>query len=402
MLEYPRGMNQGLGIAFSLSRLGMLYGFYDASADAKRVGYERIETYCRREIYPDGSLAECSFNYNINCLSQLLELADLAARLHLAPPAGLKERLPAAARYMALTTDPLVRAPRLATGGGPIANFLRELNAMAKDPAIAFVASMGKEGTPPPKACATFPWVGCHVFRSGWGKDATWMLFEAGPRGNGHHDIAQLNVQLVSGGQVLLADPGFYTYSSAGEGGRMSEYLHTTAAHNAALVDGLGQIAYPPGSGPAVNERAGKYGWKDQANAAFAEGTYDYGFGEGGKLKVTHHRQVTYAKRANAFVIEDTFGGAGEHEVELHWQLEPKAKVDLAQDVGLAAVFVGRQPMQMTFSSKSKVRLEVFRGQKDPPGGWYSEGYGKLEPAPMIVVKVRGALPLDVMTRIEP
>jgi hypothetical protein len=45
--------------------------------------------------------------------------------------------------------------------------------------------------------------------------------------------------------------------------------------------------------------------------------------------------------------------------------------------------------------------ISVAQGRKEPFGGWFSAGYGKLESAPTVVVSGEAALPLTVTTELN-
>jgi hypothetical protein len=399
MIDYPRAMNQYQGIASSLIGVGFYYQAFEGAAEAERIGWERLEHHTTREIYPDGSLAECSPNYGAGCVVRLHGLVIEGERRGRDVPPLLAERIRLAARYLAFFSDPLARSPRLAKGGGDVTAILRELNQAARDPEVEFVASRGKTGRQPGRLSYSYAWAGHHVLRSGWNERATWLFFDAGPRGSGHSDMAQLSVQLFANGEWLLTDPGYYTYSGEGEPGRMSRYLRSTAAHNTALVDGLEQISHVPGTSRGPNENPGEYHWHETAESVSAEGAYTYGYGEGGKTKVTHHRRVVFHPGENRFDIEDTFMGKGSHRIDLHWQLDPASRIEVAEN----RVGVGRERtrLEMRFESDQALAIQQFMGEKSPMLGWFSAAYGKLEPAPLVRVSTAGALPLRVTTQLR-
>lgn len=401
MLDYPRQMNQYQAIASSLVWMGMCYPEFEGAAEAERYGWQRLTQHTRREVYPDGSLAECSPNYGAGMMERLYRVITEGRKRGRDVPPLLRARLAGAARYFALTADPLGRSPRIAKGGGAVLALARTLNTLPMDPEVTFAVSKGKEGKAPASPAATFPWAGHHVFRSGWDDKATWLFFDAGPRGTGHHDVAQLGPQLFANGEWLLTDPGFYSYSGEGEEGRMAAYLHSTAAHNAAQVDGQGQISAPPGQTWAANTAPGDYAWSDAKDTVRVAGAYTYGFGDEGRIKVTHRRKVAYDRAADTFTVEDTFEGTGEHTIDLHWQLDPAAHVTLGAQTATADRERTRLEMAFTGNDGGAFGITQVTGQKEPLRGWFSAGYGKLTPAPLVRVSTKGALPLTVTTRLR-
>ncbi len=400
MLAFPRAMNQFQGVATSLIHLGAWYPLLDGAAAAEDVGWQRMAKYAETEIYPDGSVAECSPNYGLGCVTRLHQTVLDGARRGRTIPPLLTERVRLAMRYYAFIADPLGRSPRIAKGGGSIRGAITQLNATYGDPEVAWVASGGKQGQAPRQQQHLFAWAGHAALRSGWSEPATWLFFEPGPRGSGHHDLACLNIELISHGEWLLCDPGYYTYSSTGEPGAMYRYLSSTAAHNAALVDGQGQHRAAPGGRGGPNAAAGSYLWRDDGQQVQVSGSYDWGYGPGERIRVKHTRTITYDLAADRFTIEDRFDGAGRHQVELRWQLPATAEVTTT---ATGAMVLGTKArLDLACSSAAPLQLDQVKGSKLPLAGWFSETYGKLTPAPLLRVSTTGELPLTIRTELRP
>jgi len=390
--------NQYTSVAEGLVHLNWWYPDFIGSAPAEQAGWERLGKVTRQQIYPDGSMAECSPNYAMGSLFVLLKLVGDGERQGHVVPAEMRAAVIRGAHYFALISDPLGRSPRIAKGGGSVRTALQKLNELANDLAVAFAASGGRD-QPPTPTNVLFPWAGHVVFRSGWDERATWMFFEPGPRGSGHHDLAQLGVQLIANGEWLLTDPGFYSYSSAGEEAKMAEYLHSSAAHNVALVDGQGQISAGVGTARGPNAVAGDYHWTETADSVSAASTYNYGFGDKEQIPVRHTRTVAWFPKKDEFEIRDQFEGAGRHRLELRWQSDPQAKV--AINAATAQISMPRAALEITTASELPLKLKVIRGEQNPLGGWCSAGYGKLEPAPTLCVIGEADLPQQIVTRLK-
>ena len=397
MYDFPRNRNQFQGIAVALVRMAWHFPLFRGAERAESVGWERLEQYAREEIYPDGSFAECSPNYGLGCLLRLHGVVvDARERGRVTAPI-MTERMAKAIRYYAATSDPSGRSARFAKGGEDVRRHLQAINTTVGDPVVQYVVSSGTEGETPP-CCVSFAWAGHHVMRSGWDPEATWLFFESGPRGSGHHDMAQNNIQLISGGRWLLADPGYYSYSASGPEGVMSRYLKSSAAHNTALVNGLGQLSFAPGTRLKANTQAGTYHWREDEATASAEGTYVDGYGPDGAVDVRHRRQVIYHKSEDAFTVVDELSGSGEADVWLHWQVPTEAELSVTGEA--VTVRAGNRALHMTFDTDLDLEISQFEGQEDPPLGWFSAHYGHLESAPLVRVAIRGTLPLRITTRL--
>ena len=73
--------------------------------------------------------------------------------------------------------------------------------------------------------------------RSGWERDARYLLLDVGPFGYGHQHEDKLNLLLHAYGRLLLAEGGNYAYDSS----EMRRYVLSTRAHNTIRVDGHDQ-----------------------------------------------------------------------------------------------------------------------------------------------------------------
>lgn len=399
MLNNPRAMNQYQGIAVSLIHLGWWYPFLAGAEEAGAIGWERLVHYARTEIYPDGSMAECSPNYAGGCLQRLFKVVQEARSRGEEVPPVMLERIAQAQRAFAFLADPAGNSPRIAKGGGSILGLLTTINTEFADPEVAYVATRGKEGRRPEVLSHAFAWAGHIAARSDWTAEADWLFFEPGPRGSGHHDLACLNLQIQAKGAWLLTDPGYFSYSSTGEDGAMSLYLRSSAAHNVALVDGQGQVRVRPGTRGGPNTEAGDYGWSDDGQRFRAEGVYDYGFGPEGAIAVTQRRVILYDRSRRVIDIEDHFAGEGAHAIALHWQFPADAEVH-RRETGIR-VANGPARASLEFAADTALEVEIVKGRKEPLGGWFSQTYGRLAPAPMGIVRANGPLPRHIRTTIR-
>lgn len=396
MFDNPRRMNQFIAIATSLTNLSWYYPFLKGAKEAGDEGLKRVRYFADTEIYPDGSMAECSPNYSKGSLERvynvMLEDQMRGGNLH----ETLETKICKAFEYFFITADPSGISPRIAKGKKSVYPLYDKIT--CSSPFAEYLYSGGEKGEEPNFLSVAYNWAGHIVFRSDWSKDATWMFFEPGPRGSGHFDFAQLNLHLQSKGERLIVDPGYYSYSRAGEEGQMRVYLKSSAAHNVALIDQQNQIEVKYGETQTFNTEPGDYHWADDGKTAKADGIYRFGFGENGEIKVTHKREVRYHREEDTFVITDTFEGDGDHEIDLRWQLDPMA-VFSEGDNGFD-VQNGKAKAQFTISCEQPIEISSSKGSKNPLSGWYSETYGELEPTTTVNVNTKGELPLTIVTEM--
>jgi hypothetical protein len=399
MLEYPRRMNQFMSIGNSLFHYKVYYPQFSLSEETAAEGLRRLEQWSREQIYPDGSLAECSPNYAAGCTIRLHGLIVELGRHDYPVPPLFVERLKLAQRYFALSSDPQGCTPRIAKGGGDIRANLAHWNTTLADPQCEYVASAGNSGEKPPELNYLWPWAGHIALRSAWDKKATWLFFDAGPRGSGHMDLACLGIQIKSGGDWILVDPGFYSYSGSGWGATMAQgYLHTTWAHNTATVDG--QIQYSERW--KINREPCSCSLREKDGIAFASGEFTDGYGANGEIKVSHRREIHFDAGENSFVILDSFAGEGTHRITLNWQLPAQAKPTLNTTTQTVTYALAHSAVSLcTEAGDVELECAIFCGSKEPLAGWFSEHYGDLQKAVSLRMSASGGLPLQFKTKIK-
>jgi hypothetical protein len=393
LIDFPRleTGNQYLAVLDALLQIGLAFPDFKEAGAWRQIGQERLERYASTQVYLDGSWAECAPNYGIDSLIRLDELRNELVRRSFELPPVVTERVRKALRYFAFIADPAGRSPRIAKGGHEVFSDLARLNATYRDPEVAWVVSRGARGQPPQALDYGYDGAGHFVMRGGWGPQDTWIFFEPGPRGSGHADKAQLNFELISRGDVILADPGYYSYSNVGEDNRIARYLDSAQAHNTAVVDGKDQLYRPAGAEKEPNKASGDYHWTDTAEKASAEGAYTYGYGAKGEqpVPVVHSRRLTFIRKADQLEVEDAFKGDGrEHRFDVLWQAHPHAKV--AVEKKAVVIVTEHTRTRFEFESASPFAITTEVAMRNPYSGWYSETLGDLQPSTTIRVSLRG------------
>ena len=236
------------------------------------------------------------------------------------------------------------------------------------------------------------------VMRSAWGRDADQVVFDVGPlgcptsAGHGHADL--LSVQCAFGGTAYVVDPGTFCYTADPA---WRSHFRSTAAHSTVEIDAIGQ-ATP--TGPFrwdTQPRAHLLRWESHEAFDVAEAEHH----AYARLPdpVVHLRRVLLAKRDRYCVIVDDVVGAGEHRVDLRFQLAP---MPVAMGAG-SWVRVGTESglLIQAFSSVS-LKPMVKEGEIEPRRGWHSPDYGYRAPAPVLIYSTVGPLPVRIVTLLLP
>lgn len=165
------------------------------------------------------------------------------------------------------------------------------------------------------------------------------------------------------GPREVLIDPGTYTYIA--DPAERDRY-RGSAAHNTIRIDGRDQ-AVPAGpfrwlEKPATAVRE----WTSSAEADCLDASCTYaGF--------THRRRVRFVKPDYVVVLDTVDGPTGEHLIEQFWHL------GAVEDAG---------------------RL-TFPATPENLSGWRSRALEAREPAPVLRVTYRGALPVEMAAVLD-
>jgi hypothetical protein len=225
------------------------------------------------------------------------------------------------------------------------------------------------EQRPPAFTSALLPDAKYAVMRTGWDKDARFLLFDCAPWGGGHSHQDRLQV-IVCAGRELLVDPGIYSYDQP----LSSEYLRKSVAHNVLLVDEKEQ----PTSDPEL------LAWQTDPQADFASGQIE-------AKGLRHERSVLFVKPHYWVVVDHVFG-KGEHDLTrlFHFPLD-------------AAVQAAGNQVQTGFKSGANIRVQPMEDARlEMREGWIPATDSSAERAPVAALVARRTLPALFCTVLVP
>ncbi len=181
-----------------------------------------------------------------------------------------------------------------------------------------WIATDGREGTPPTETSHAFPWAGFYVMRSGWDTHANYFVVRAGPLGKGHAHQDKLNVVLWAYGRQLLFNSGGAAYEQS----KWRSYSTDTFSKNTVLVDGKPQVRDPKNADANVSKSPIDARWESTPDHDFAAGVYDEGYGKLGARLATHTRRVLFVK-PDLFIVADTLvpNDSAKHTYQARWNL---------------------------------------------------------------------------------
>jgi uncharacterized heparinase superfamily protein len=352
---------------------------------------------------PDGSHEENSPSYAIGVLKDAFETLVMAERSGWGVPVGVTERVTAMFEHQVSLLTPAGEPPLVndTVLGYPMP--VRELLAAGAtyfsrgdwkwvaeaveptytiwlfgEPGASHLAQVVAE--PPAETAFAQADSGYYVLRSGWGPEADYILFDAGPLGPrhqlGHAHADTLSVIVYSAGRPILLDPGVYDYRP----GPWRDHFRGTPAHNTVTVDGEDSSEVWHAFRTARHAHAEVVAWVPGECVAAVHDGYR-------RLRhpVSHARTVD-ALGAGAWVIRDRLTASGRHPHRYGWTWQLAPDVEDVSLSGLTArvAFAGGVEAAFVFDGPAGLVLAV-----EP--GWVAVGWHERLQAPVLKLRLEAA-----------
>ena len=352
------------------------------------------------DLLPDGVHCELSTDYHHLVLKNALNFRRLAALNGVAVPASFDTALQRGLEFSLHVHKPDGIVPSLSDGDARShLDLLRQGAELFGRADMRFVATQGRQGTPPAERVAHFPVGGYSVLRSDWGGGATafdqaqYLVFDSGPLGEGNHGHFDcLSFELAAFGRSLIVDPGRYTYSEAGETNWRVRF-RGTAAHNTVGVDGRQQTRYlPKAIKPGTRHAAGTVRHKISGPAPEAcllerhhAETLDllHGRAISHEYDARHERCIVFVDR-RYWIVSDGLRAATAHDYRLNFQLGSEAQdhCELSTTADLALLDSPGLRLLQPLRAGHTVGLHA---------SWVSAQYGHKQAAPALQTVVHAA-----------
>ncbi|HEV8201675.1 MAG TPA: alginate lyase family protein [Candidatus Polarisedimenticolia bacterium] len=395
----------------------------------RSLGARILESQIGSQVFDDGVYFEQSTCYQQYTIEIYLHYLLLAERLGLEVAAAVPERLQAMLDFLYALRQSDGGVPRIGDGDGgrllPLhRRATRDLRGLFAVAAARFgrgdyheaadgvqpetLWMLGPEGLdaqrrlvpapPTGPASRLFAEGGYVVMRGGHGRGEHALVFDVGPLGPGpsagHAHADLLSVQVDPFGDPGVVDPGTYRYAVDPV---WREHLRGTAAHATITVDCLGQSvpAGPFAWGGLPRARLRRFLSNEAVD--FADASHD----AYRRLAdpVTHRRRVLFVKPFFFIVVDDLEGNEA-HRIEARFPLAAERAENRCGWVRLQTA--SRKALDLRAFAGIPLERLVIAGGRPPVAGWSAPEYGRVVPAPALILSAWAQLPLRLLTLLVP
>jgi hypothetical protein len=189
---------------------------------------------------------------------------------------------------------------------------------------------------------------------------------------HGHADA--LSFVLYVDGHPFFIDPGTYCYHTDAAWRR---YFVSTRAHNTIGIPGINQASF---IGPTLWLNH----YKVQVKEYGMEHDYEYAMAAHNgykKYRVDHTRKLEFFRNEEKIVITDYVTTAKNIDIEMPFHLHP----DAAYELNGNRCVVTMANRQVAMRLDERLQWKMVKGMSDPCLGWYSAGFYKKSPSPVIM-----------------
>jgi hypothetical protein len=307
---------------------GALFPEFKEATDWRSFAANHLAEEARQQILPDGAQAELSTSYQNVALGNILKVAEIARWTGRTGelPAGYSAPLEKGYEWQLNLMAPDRTTPRINDAGINNLPAIFAHSAVENFPKRAdfkWVASGGAEGKGPDYTSIYLNRSGLAVMRSGWDRNANYLMYRLGPLGMGHMHQDKLNLIVYTYGREMIFDSGGGSY----EHSKWRQWAVSTYSHNCVIVDGLAQNRVTSSNdiwhdADLVSQGPIDARWESDKVFDFASGEYTEGYGPQRLRPAAQYRDVLFLK-PDLYIVADRMrpNDAASHTYEARWQL---------------------------------------------------------------------------------
>jgi len=402
LLRWEGGQNNWIIVeSQALASCGILFPEVKRSALWRETGLDRLQLQLRRQVWPDGVQKEVSAGYHWMSGRAFAEMLRLAGANGIALPPEWPKTVEKMTEYHLYQARPDGTLPSFNDSGsadGRVGPALRYGAEQFKRDDMKWMLTRGDEGRQPEPTSYAFLDAGIYVMRSDWSASANWLAFRGGNIGAGHMHEDRLGFDLAACGSPMLVDPGAANYKPD----EWRAWSLSTAAHNSATIDGLGQSQ----RGRSWEERAASVReinyWASDDGLDLAAARYTGPYGNAGEVTdVAHQREIHFVK-PGFWVLIDVFDGQRPHTANLLFHFMPMIVVLNEATRAIHTRRLNNPNLEiLPVNWPRDAVLSLTCGSRQPTQGWTALR-GEWVPSPCVRVDIPFAAATFLITLLIP
>jgi len=389
--------NHTISEAFGLWMVGLLFPELKAAEKYRKLGGDLLEREAAAQIFPDGSYAMYSLNYQRFVL-QIYFYAMRLGELNNSPLSeSVYRAVTASIEYLYQLIDPQTgQMPVYGSNDGALVLPLNNCDFTDYRPLLqlGWHITKGERLFEPGEWDEDIFWLYGESFTAKTAKDAKEKVYlgdlgelcgESFPNGgvyllrstNGKAVIRctdyrsrpshadQLHVDLWWQGHNIACDAGTYLYNGRG---MWRNGLAHTPVHNTVAVDGKDQMTM-----------VSRFTWTDWARGKVLQHGDKIWQGEHDGYQPVNHKRTIMMLKNDRWLVVDSLDSKHSHHYALHWLLND-APFEEDKNSILLWPETSRYKIQMGLTHGSE-RFSILRADPNSTRGWRSRYYGHKEPA---------------------
>lgn len=349
------GANWGAEAARACMDFGVNFPEWKMSSRYREWGASRLAEIVLEDIRRDGTSSEAAIKYHAMVARRLKGMIEdyKAGKVPLEPKTYTRVE-----KYLAGMYDHMAHAlqpdSNVVMGGDSwyenYTNELADAGRLVNRPDLVYIATQGKEGTPPTETSRVYPQGGYFIMRSDFGgpgkpyADARQMFVHNGNWFGSHGHADLLSVNLYGYGRTLVIDPGQYDYKPP-EG---IDVYWNSKIHSMLVCEGRD-----------TKRDAGPSEWATNSVMDWFDGI-SYGYRNMENVDYTR-RRVAFV-RPDYFLVDDSAKTTRNTEWTQIWNLtDPDARIDPATKT-VETTFASGGNVMILNQDPDTIRVEEAKG----------------------------------------
>jgi len=392
ILKYPAGWrrpsNWSVVDSTGLAAIAVYFPEFRDAEQWKRAGYERLAKQLQMQVYPDGAQWELAPSYHLYCLDRFHRAYDLALETGVPIPGDFGKRLQSMYDYLMWICKPDGTVPAFSDSTSPsVLAVLQQGAERFNRPDFRYVATSGKDGTPPAETSHYLPYAGNAVMRSGWDEEALYLCFDGGPLGTNHQHDDKLSFELSAYGKNFIIDPGPYRYVL----NSWRSYAVSTQAHSTVMIDGFGQNRLYFSTEHEAPQNPTPV-WQSNDLFDYTMASYDCGYGVD-SIPVIHKRHIFF-KKNEYWILLDEIVGEGKRRMESLFHFGPEFELKRRDNLSVYTQQETGPNCAVIPANTPGLEVSIIKGRETPSiQGWYLPSEEGRKPAPVACYEFTGNVP---------